>query len=447
VVRRRRRLRFRVMAAFALGGLLIPAGLSVLTYFWARTYLLDQRQTSAVHQAAANAQLIQPDVSKLLTSLQTPASAQSAVLYSGEWYGTSAVAGPDALPGALVSLVVDHGQSARQRYHGPETQVLAVGIPLADGDAFFEIFSLNDLDATLRTLRDALAAGSLLGFALSIGIGGWATGRVLRPVRDIGRAAAAIAGGRLDARLDPEGDRELAELATGFNAMVDSLSERIERDARFASDVSHELRSPLTTVRSAVEVMQRRRSTLDPRSARALDLLAEEVERFEQLVQDLLEISRYDAGVAQLDLSPVDLATMTAAVLSEAEQIVPVESSAPEVTIVADRRRLEQALRNLVRNAVVHAGGVTRVTIDTGSQCTTITVADEGPGISETERTAIFERFARGRASGQRSSGGGVGVGLGPGAESVALQGGSIWAESGEPRGSRFVIQLPTRRP
>ncbi len=124
------------MAAFALGGLLIPAGLSVLTYFWARTYLVDQRQSSAVHQASANAQLVQtllsspqPDVSGMLTSIQTPSSAQSVVLHAGRWFGTSAVAGPDALPAGLRQMVLGQGRPARQRYHSGGVQVLAVGVP------------------------------------------------------------------------------------------------------------------------------------------------------------------------------------------------------------------------------------------------------------------------------------------------------------------------------
>ena len=452
--KRRRRLRFRVLAAFALGGLLIPAGLSVLTYFWVRAYLLNQRQTSAVHQASANAQLVQtllrstqPDVASTLTSLQTPSNAQSVVWHAGRWFGTSAVTGPDALPSTLRHMVLEQGQSARQRYHTGGTQVQAVGIPLSGGDAYFEVFSLHDLVTTLRALRDALAAGSLLGFGLSLAVGAWATGRVLRPVREIGGAAAAIAAGRLDARLDPEGDQELVELASGFNAMVDGLARRIERDARFASDVSHELRSPLTTLRSAVEVMQRRRAHLDPRSARALDLLSDEVDRFEQLVQDLLEISRYDAGVTHLDLEPVNLTALTKALLCEAEQAAPVTPNTDEATILADRRRLEQTLRNLIRNAIVHAGGVTGVVIDVGTERTSIVIEDHGPGISDSEQHTIFERFARGRAAGQRSSSGGVGLGLALAAEHASLQGGTIRAESNNGHGSRFIVCLPTRRP
>lgn len=464
MAKRRRRLRFRVMAAFAVGGLVVSASLSVFTYLWARTYLIDQRQSSAVHQADANAQLMRallqprsPDVARLLNSLQTPSTAQSVVWHAGSWYGTSALAGPDALSPGLRRLVVDENRPARQRYHRSGTEVLAVGIPISKTDSYFEVFALGDLVSTLRTLRDSLAAASLLGFLISLAIGAWATRRVLRPVRDIGVAAAAIAAGRLDARLDAEGDRELVELATGFNAMVDSLQQRIERDSRFASDVSHELRSPLTTLHSAVEVMQRRRAQLDARAARALDLLGDEIARFEQLVEDLLEISRYDAGVARLDLEPVDVVALTKGLLAEAAQASPLtattggplreRASVDGATILVDRRRLEQALRNVIRNAIVHAGGVTKAVVTIGEEWTEISFEDRGPGISDEERDAIFERFARGRAAGRRSSGSGVGLGLALVAEHLQFQGGTVNVGSADPRGSRFVIAVPTRRP
>lgn len=453
--RRRQRLRVRLTVAFALIGLVIPASLSVATYYWSRTYLLDQRQSSALHQAQANAQLTAtllrsptPDVSRMVQSLQTPSTAQPLVLYNGNWFGTSAVAGPDALPGPLVSAVVHQHVSARQRYHKGRAHELAVGIPLPGNNAYFQIFSLSDLANTLGTLRDALIAGSLLSFALSVTLGTWATRRVLRPVREIGHAAAAIAGGRLDARLDAEGDRELAELATGFNQMVDSLQVRIERDARFASDVSHELRSPLTTLHSAVEVMRNRRAELPPRSARALDLLSDEVVRFERLVEDLLEISRYDAGVARLDLEPMDVAALTKGLLAEAGQMAPIAIRAdPDCTILADRRRLEQALRNLIQNAIVHGKGVSAASVTCESDRTTIAIEDHGPGIPETERLAVFERFARGRAAGQRSSGQGLGLGLALVTEHLQIQGGTVRVEGVEPHGCRFLIDLPTRRP
>ncbi|HET6965377.1 MAG TPA: HAMP domain-containing sensor histidine kinase [Acidimicrobiales bacterium] len=454
MARRRRRLRVRLTAAFALVGLVIPASLSIFTYYWSRTYLLDNRQNSAVHQAQANAQLVaellrasKPEVSRLVQSLQTPSDAQPLVLYQGSWFGTSAVAGPDALPSELVGAVA-HGEAGRQRYHRRSGQELAVGIPLAGGNAYFQIFSLAGLNSTLGTLRDSLVAGSLLSFVISVALGAWATSRVLRPVRDIGQAAASIAAGRLDARLDAEGDRELVELATGFNAMVQSLESRIERDARFASDVSHELRSPLTTLQSAVEVMRNRRDELPERSRRAFDLLSDEVVRFERLVEDLLEISRYDAGAARLDLEPVDVAALTRGLLAEAKQEAEMDLP-PDVQspILADRRRLEQSLRNLIRNAIVHGGGVTRAAVATVAGRTVIAIEDRGPGIPTADKESIFERFARGRAAGRRSSGQGVGLGLALVAEHIGLQGGSVMVEDVEPHGSRFVIDLPARRP
>ncbi len=510
--RRRRRLRTRLTAAFALAGLVIPATLSVFTYFWARTYLVDQRQSSAVHQTEANAELVatllrapRPDLTRLIASLQTPSNAEAAVHYEGNWLGTSAAAGPDSLPAALIRTVTDEGRAASQRYQVHRRRELAVGIPLGAGNAYFEIFSLTDLNSTLATLRYALAAGSLLGFLISLAIGAWGTRRALMPLRDISSAAASIAGGQLDARLDAEGDQELVALATGFNAMVEGLRSRIERDARFASDVSHELRSPLTTLHSAVEVMRRRREQLDARSARALDLLSDEVDRFEQLVEDLLEISRYDAGVAALELEPVDVAALARGLLAEAGQPVPVspqpavvgsgtapgggavgsrpggpsgpdgsesggsrsDGSRPggplpggplpggpsgpggsgDTVILADRRRLEQALRNLIRNAIVHAGGVSGASVRVGRERTTVTIEDRGPGIPAADRQTIFERFNRGRAAGRRSSGQGVGLGLALVAEHVGLQGGTVSVEDASPTGTRFVIDLPTRRP
>ncbi len=443
-----------MMTAFAVGGLVVSATLSAFTYLWARTYLVDQRQSSAVHQADANAQLMRtllephsPDVARLLNSLQTPSTAQSVVWHAGRWYGTSALAGPDALPAELRNAVISKDRAARQRYQRSGAQVLAVGIPLSRTDSYFEIFSLSNLDSTLGALGESLIAASVLGFLVSLAIGAWATRRVLRPVREIGAAAAAISAGRLDARLDAGGDQELAELATGFNSMVDTLQRRIERDARFASDVSHELRSPLTTLHSAVTVMQRRRHQLDAKAARALDLLGDEVNRFDHLVEDLLEISRYDAGVVHVDLEPVDVVALTKGLLAEADQAVELKATGADATIVIDRRRLAQALRNVIRNAVIHAGGLTAAAVSVGEQWTEISLEDRGPGISDDERNAIFERFARGRAAGRRSSGSGVGLGLALVAEHLRLQGGTIRVDAVNPSGSCFVLAIPTRRP
>lgn len=461
---RRRRLRFRVTAAFSLGALLLASGISVTTLVLARRYLVSQRETSAVRQARANARLVQsrlrepdPDIPRLLTSLAAPARSSSVLYRDGEWFAADALVGRDALPIAMQRVVVESRLPARQRYHAAGGTTLSVGIPLGARAAYFEVSRLRELDRTLSTLRNSLLLASAVLVLGSFGLAVWASRRILTPVAEIGRAATAIAGGQLDARLDAGGDDELFALATSFNAMVDTLQRRIERDARFASDVSHELRSPLTTLRSAVQVMESRRSGLEPPAARALDLLAAEVRRFDDLVRDLLEISRFDAGAADVDRAVVPLATLVGDVLATEGVDVAADGDAAGVLAVpsepllvdVDPRRLGQALRNVVRNAVVHAGGVRHVRVEADGDFARVLVDDAGPGVDEDERARVFERFARGRAAGRRSSGGGVGLGLALASEHLALQGGRIWVEDapGVDGGARFVIEVRRAAP
>jgi signal transduction histidine kinase len=457
---RRRRLRFRVTAAFSLGALLLASGISITTLVLARRYLVSQRETSAVRQARANARLVQsrlrepdPDIPRLLTSLAAPARSSSVLYREGEWFAADALVGRDALPVPMQQVVVDDRVPATQRYHAAGGTTLAVGIPLGGRAAYFEVSRLVELDRTLATLRNSLLLASAVLVVGSFGLAVWASRRILTPVAEIGRAATAIAGGQLDARLDAGGDDELFALATSFNAMVDTLQRRIERDARFASDVSHELRSPLTTLRSAVQVMEARRSGLEPRAARELDLLAAEVRRFDDLVRDLLEISRYDAGAAAVDRSVVPLAALVADVLASEGVDVGVDgvfvAPADPLLVDVDPRRLGQALANVVRNASVHAGGVCHVRVEADGDFARVLVDDAGPGVAVDERARVFERFARGRAAGRRSSGGGVGLGLALAAEHLALQGGRIWVEDAPSPdgGARFVLEVRRAAP
>ena len=174
-----------MVTAFATGGLVLAGGLSVLTYELTRTYLLNQRQTSAVRQARANARLVRnllrspdPDLPRLLGSLETPANSQPVVFHDREWFSSSAVTGPDELPADLRRLVLDDRRPGRQRYDGRSSASLAVGVPLGGGDGYFEAFPLAELNRTLRTLADVLAAAAASTFAVSIGLGVWAARRV-----------------------------------------------------------------------------------------------------------------------------------------------------------------------------------------------------------------------------------------------------------------------------
>ncbi len=203
------------------------------------------------------------------------------------------------------------GTAASQVFSLGGTPQVVIGVPLpAVHAAYFEVFSLDELVGTLRGLAFALAAAALVTTLAGAAVGRWASSRALRPLAGVTDAAVAIAGGRLDTRVDAGGDADLEELAAAFNRMTANVQERIEREARFTSDVSHELRSPLTTLSATVSVLDSHRHELSPRAQSALDLLDGDVHRFTRMVDDLLEISRVDAGSAELSLDEVDPAEL-----------------------------------------------------------------------------------------------------------------------------------------
>jgi len=448
----RRRLRYRLMAAFAGGALLLSVTLSLLTFGLARGYLVAQRQRSAARQAEVNARLVAGalrspvDVTQLLASVQSPTGSTGLLFHEGRWFAASLEVGRDALPAPFRARVLDERARLRQRFVLNGELRLAVGLPLAGGDAYFEVFPFTELERTLRTLRFSLIMAAAASVAGATVLGVWASRRVLGPLAEIGAIATSIAGGQLGARLDVGDDEELAALATSFNRMVDSLQERIERDARFASNVSHELRSPLTALKSAVQAMQTRRSGLDERTARSLDLLASEVARFERLVQDLLEISRFDAGVVHASFDQVylgELVLRSLEALGDEEVPLEVAAGATEVVVEADKRRLERVVANLVENARTHGGGIVRVAIEADDDRARIIVEDRGPGVPPDDRTRVFERFFRGQQAGRPSGAGGVGLGLALVSEHARLHGGRVWVEDTDGGGARFVVELP----
>jgi len=292
---------------------------------------------------------------------------------------------------------------------------------------------------------------------------------VLRPLADVSQVAEAISLGKFDARLvDTEwaDDPDLGQLVSSFNAMVSSMQMRIDRDAQFASDVSHELRSPLTTFNASLEVLRNAREEMPDRAQIALDLLSSDMERFTQLVEDLLEISRFDAGAVRLELDEVLLVeTIKQAVRSLSREPIPVEGSGlDDLLISCDKRRLMRILANFIDNAKKYANGATGITVERVSASTDdstsgdeeprldtvqIAVEDAGPGVPEAERAKIFDRFNRGGQGGSRGTDLGVGLGLALAAEHARLHGGSVWVEGrsdGLP-GSRFVVELPLVEP
>jgi two-component system, OmpR family, sensor histidine kinase MtrB len=461
-------LRARVTATFAIGAFALSTIMAGITYFTARQSFLNERQATVQRQAFANASLIQSslrspgtDVEQLLELADTLPGSRSVLRTGGQWYATSISVGQSAIPADERSLVLG-GTPASQLISIAGTPEIVIGVPLPSVHAaYFEVFSLDELAGTLRTLAFALAAAALVTTLAGAAVGRWASGRALRPLAGLTDAAVAIAGGQLDTRVEAGTDVDLQELASAFNRMTANLEERIEREARFTSDVSHELRSPLTTLTATVGILESHRSELAPRARSALDLLDGDLRRFTRMVDDLLEISRFDAGSAELSLDAVDPGELVLHAVAASAPVgadghrspitfpVEVGPGVEGLRLWVDKRRFERVMANLVENASAYAGGVTRVIVarrpvDRDPPWSVqVIVEDQGPGIPQDERPHLFERFYRGSRAGQRASSQGTGLGLSLVAEHVRLHGGSVRVEDAPGGGARFVVEIP----
>jgi two-component system sensor histidine kinase MtrB len=455
-------LRTRLTVAFALGALVLSVILATVTYGLVRENLVRQREASATRQAYLNARVLRDSLrgaaapeQSLLDTLQTPAGASPILFRSGQWFAANPIdRGREQIPVRLRELVAS-GKPARMRFQLEGQTQLAVGIPIpAIEGAYFEIASFSDVQRALRSLALSLLAAAAVTTTAGALLGGWASRRVLRPLSHVSAAAVAIAGGRLDTRVARITDPDLGTLIDSFNDMATALQERIERDARFASDVSHELRSPLTTLTASVGILEARRDELPERAQAALDLLSADVRRFSSMVEDLLEISRFDAGAAHLLLETARISELVVqAVAASGNRGVPITVSADAAasTVAIDKRRLVAVVSNLLSNAERHGGGATLVDVELAEGgWVRIAVEDAGAGVPVEDRDRVFERFARGAdAAGRRGSGEGVGLGLALVREHVNLHGGRTWVEDrrGGDTGARFVIELPLVAP
>jgi two-component system sensor histidine kinase MtrB len=459
--RQRWGLRRRIMLIFTMGALMLSLFLAFVTYGFARSSVVQQREQAALDAAQQNAVTANNALGNNATD------ARSAIVRLQEqgverpliWFGSGFTAAPGgfnetALPQELVDRVIGDGVASYMRVEVEGALYIVVGQPLPPDAAYFEFFSLDEVSDTLQGFRLSLLLGTVITTALGVLAGQFAARRAVRPVGVAAQAAKAIAGGRLDTRLEPTDDPDLSVLANSFNDMAAALQTRIERDARFASDVSHELRSPLMTLSASVEVMDARRDDMPERAQSALDLLKSDVVRFQGLVEDLLEISRFDAGAVRLhmeELLAAEFVRNAIAVSSLPSAPITVSPRCEMVLINGDRRRLARVVANLIDNARLHGGGSPEVSIaevePDGQPIRHIHIAveDHGPGVPENERALVFERFARGGMAGRRAGNDGAGLGLSLVDEHVRMHGGRVWVEDrldGEP-GARFVIELP----
>jgi two-component system sensor histidine kinase MtrB len=427
--------------------------MATITYTTARRNFINQSYDSATRQAFVNASFVRSalrspdvDVLGLLTSLDSQPGSRSVLLHHGRWSVSSLSVTQDDLPSELRNLVLT-GTAATQYYDLAGVPRLAVGAPVPEvGSFYFEVFSLQTVENNLHVLAATLALAAAivtLGGAL---LGRWASGRALRPLSRVADAAVEIAGGRLDTRLETADETDLAALAKSFNRMADSLQARIEHEARFTSDVSHELRSPLTTLANTLGVLEARRHELPERSQRALDLLSAEISRFQRMVADLLEISRFDAGAAELSLDEVQVGDLVGNVVNSLvgpDFPLSMSEEVSRLRVEVDKRRFERVVTNLVENAKLYAGGVTNLSVEANNGTVRISVDDAGPGIRPEDRKRVFERFYRSADARRRRGADGSGLGLALVAEHVHLHGGEVWVEDSPAGGTRFVVELP----
>ena len=372
---------------------------------------------------------------------------------------------PDVVPASLRTDLTEKRTVAYEFTEPPHSPpLLVVGsvvfAPILGQYRLYHVFPMTAEQRTLGLVRRTAAVAGLLLVLLLAFIALLVTRQVVSPVRIAARTAERLASGRLEERMKVRGEDELARLATTFNGMAEALQRQIQQledlsrvQRRFVSDVSHELRTPLTTVRMAADVLHEGRADYAPDMARSAELLQTELDRFEELLVDLLEISRYDAGAASLDTDEVDLVRLVRRIVEQAAPIaehkgIAVDLSAlPAEPVVAevDHVRIERVVRNLLVNAIEHAdGGAVEISVGGDRDAASVVVRDHGIGLQPGEAGLVFTRFWRADPSRARTTGG-TGLGLAIALEDVRLHGGWLqaWGEPGA--GAAFRMTLPRK--
>lgn len=462
-------LRVRITLAFVAAALLVSALVAVTTYLLAEDYLLSRRVDDSVQQSLANMRFAVDELPELRAEAEThdlPRAPESDLVDSLEARGAQEVLlitrggvpfpssfGLDigSVPGPLASAVQEGRVGYAYTSDTPRQLVFGSRIPGQDLDAYF-FFPLGDLDQTLLILFRVLIGVSIAAVVIAALVGSRVSRRVVDPVRRASRAARRVAEGLFQTRLEVEGGDELAALATSFNEMAAALEDRISRERRFAGDVSHELRTPLTTLRASTDYLLGHSEGLTPAVRRATELLAADLDYLQQLVDDLLDLSRVEAGRVEMSWEPLNVADLAREVVARHTRVgehdvqVEVEDPPEQLNTVADKQRLERVLGNLVDNALTHGEGkdvTLRIAASDGTL--RLSVEDRGPGIPQDSAKRIFERFFKADPARHRGEGRGSGLGLAIARENAHLHGGEIRVYNGRGGGAKFELVLPRR--
>ncbi len=444
------RLRRRLTIAFVLVGGLSTGALAVGSYFVVRHARLDDSQSRALAQSRLNALVAAVtlhshpgDISRLESRFATQGTFATVIGQDGR-----IPAGRLPVPSDLRRDAVA-GDVAFERQTIAGVPYVTVAEPIATQHTqLYFFYDESQVWSDLDQLRDILIAGWLVLAALSGIVGALLARGTLQPVAGASAAARSLAEGLLDTRLPATGSDEFGEWAASFNHMADALQAKITalteaqaRERRFTADVAHELRTPLTALVNEAALLERHAADLPADAARLTGLLVHDVARLRRLTDDLMEISRLDAGAEAVRVEPVDLRPLVETIVRSRGWEGRVEVSGGDGrSIATDRRRVERIVANLVGNAVEHGGGRARVHLDGGPGATVIEVSDDGPGIAPEFAPRLFERFSKADTA---RTGAGSGLGLAIARENAVLLGGSIAAESRAGGGATFTVHLP----
>ena len=437
-------LRTRVALVFAVLSMVVAVLVASGIYLVSRTYLTNQRQSVALTRALADARSVDAGIAggtqpgEVLSQLPVVGASQALMRVGSVWYSRGSTVSPADIPVSLIDLTLTEG-GAQQTFVIGDEYFYAVAVYTRSG-LYVELFPLSDLLETLRNGALLLVLLALGAFVVGGAIGRYVGGLLMRPLRRMGAGAQRLAAGDLSVRLPDTGDPDLDPISDSFNEMAVAVASRIERERRFVANVSHELRSPLTTVVATAELLEEHHETFPPREARLVTSLATQSRRLTRILLDLLEISSVTAR-APVQRDATDVAALIEAVLT-GRNLETGLLLGDRPTVVTDARRIERVMANLIDNATRHGHGVRQILVVAGDGRVRIHVDDGGPGVNPDEVERLFEPFARGSGVAERRIEG-AGLGLAIVREQAEAIDGTVTVSTSPFGGARFTLDLP----
>ncbi len=437
-------LRTRVALVFAVLSMVVAVLVASGIYLVSRSYLTNQRQSAGLTRALLDSRSVDAAIAggtqpgEVLSQLPVVGASQALMRVGSVWYSRGSTVPPSDIPVSLIDLTLTEG-GAQQTFVIGDQYYYAVAVYTRSG-LYVELFPLSELLETLRNGALLLALLALGAFAVGGAIGRYVGGLLMRPLRRMGAGARRLADGDLTVRLPDTGDPDLDPISDSFNEMAVAVASRIERERRFVANVSHELRSPLTTVVATAELLEEHHESFPPREARLVTSLATQSRRLTRILLDLLEISSVTAR-APVQRDATDIASLIEGALTGRNLETDLLHGDRPV-VVTDARRVERVMANLIDNATRHADGVRQILMVAGDGRVRIHVDDAGPGVDPDEVERLFEPFARGTDVAERRIEG-AGLGLAIVREQSEAIGGRVTVGTSPFGGARFTLDLP----